>query len=426
MPSGLSSMITCDGFSSPLRRAISIGITSVALNFPVRNVFVTSLICHITSSLTIIRYINTTTCDAYMTNVYGENFRRMIEFKQRESRDNLEIAFDCLNKFDNPASVLDVFKLLSKISLDKAKREAQEKYERGEIDRSKIDDEIRKNNKIMSKRTIERAFKTLVVYGSVQKNANKYSITKKGERELMFKQFAQGYGNMSLNGLMDLTFPTLNTLDKNLHKLVEIFGVYVIYALQEATRLIVAYRSGQEEHWHSSYFGDVSNFKDGKFREGQLVNSWIKDVFNPWYMLNIFLAAVSNSDERKGSEDNTKKEKTLIEQRIKQYKNENLPQIIDVDSIRNMHRSSKIIPSTLDLMFKRISEVSENSGNKSQSIDIISERFHPIKIRSHYSGDTLLYEPDSEEIEKLKNSLKKQYPLYFERLQKIDESFYSK
>ena len=76
-------------------------------------------------------------------------------------------------------------------------------------------------------------------------------------------------------------------------------------------------------------------------------------------------------------------------------------------------------------MLRRISEVSENSGNKCQSIDIISKHFHQIKIRSHY-GDTLLNEPDPERIEKLKNSLKKQYPFYFELLQKIDESFYSK
>jgi hypothetical protein len=85
----------------------------------------------------------------------------------------------------------------------------------------------------------------------------------------------------------------------------------------------------------------------------------------------------------------------------------------------------KITPSTLDLMFRRFSEVSENSGNKSQSVDIISKHFRQIKITSHY-GDTILYEPDSERIEKLKNSLKKQYPLYCELLQKIDESFYSK
>src|ERR1700739_2836795 len=132
---------------------------------------------------------------------------------------------------------------------------------------------------------------------------------------------------MSLNGLMDLSFPTINTLDKNLDRLVEIFGVYVVYALIEATRLIVTNKSGQDE-WHSSYFGDPSNFKDGKFREGKLVNNWIKDVFDPWHMLNIFLTAVSNSDDGNGADDNTKKEKTLIHQRIEQYQNENLPQIV--------------------------------------------------------------------------------------------------
>jgi len=81
-----------------------------------------------------------------------------------------------------------------------------------------------------------------------------------------------------------------------------------------------------------------------------------------------------------------------------------------------MHGRGKITPSTLDLMLRRISEVSENSGiNGSRSIDIISKHFHHLKIRSEYD-DTLLYEPDSEMIEKLKNSLKKQYPLYCECL----------
>src|SRR5215831_9072259 len=111
----------------------------------------------------------------------------------------------------------------------------------------------------------------------------------------------------------------------------------------------------------------------------------MKDLFNPWHMLNIFLTAVLNSDERKSLQNNTKKEKTLVEHRIKQYQNENFPQIVDVDSIRNTPVGDKITPSTLDLMFQRISEVSENSGiNKSQSIDIISKHFHHIKIRSHY------------------------------------------
>lgn len=363
-----------------------------------------------------------------MTNVTSiEKFRRMVDYKQGESKDNLEIVFDCINEFGNPVSAREILQRLDKIFLDTAKRDAQEKYERGEIVHSYIDKHIRKNKKRISLRTVQRALKTLVTYGSVQKSADRYSITDTGRRELRFRQFTQSYGTMSLNGLMDLNFPTLNTLDKNLDKLMKIFGIYVVYALMEATRHIVTNKSSSEEHWHSDYFEDASNFKDGKFREGQLVNSWIKDLFNPWHMLNIFLTAVLNSDERKSSENNTKKEKTLIEHRIKQYQNENFPQIVDVDSIHNTPAGDKITPSTLDLMFQRISEVSENSDvNKSQRLDIISKHFHHIKIRSHYSGDTLLYEPDSERIEKLKNSLKKQYPVYCELLQKIDESFYSK
>jgi repressor of nif and glnA expression len=78
-----------------------------------------------------------------------------------------------------------------------ARQDTQEKYEGG---RGHIDKYINKNNKKISKRTVQRALKTLVAYGSVRKSANKYSITKRGERELMFKQFARGYGIMSLNG----------------------------------------------------------------------------------------------------------------------------------------------------------------------------------------------------------------------------------
>lgn len=79
------------------------------------------------------------------------------------------------------------------------------------------------------------------------------------------------------------------------------------------------------------------------------------------------------------------------------------------------------------MMLRRISEMLGNSDSKtSKDVDIISNHFHYIKIRSHYGSDDLLYELDSERLEKLKNCLKKQYPLYCECLQKIDESFYSR
>src|SRR5215472_7787004 len=129
-----------------------------------------------------------------MTNVTWEKFTHMVEYKRRESKDNLEIIFDCINEFDNPVSAKEILQRLDKIFLDTAKRDAQEKYERGEIMRSGIDKYISKNKKRISLRTVQRALNTLGIYGSVQESAKKYSITKKGQRELMFKQFAQGYG----------------------------------------------------------------------------------------------------------------------------------------------------------------------------------------------------------------------------------------
>jgi hypothetical protein len=97
---------------------------------------------------------------------------------------------------------------------------------------------------------------------------------------------------MSLNGLMDLSFPTMNTLDKNLDKLVKIFGVYVVYALIEVVRLIMNNKNSQEKHWHSSYFGDASNFEGRKFREGKFVNSLDKRRFRSMAYVEYF----SNGD----------------------------------------------------------------------------------------------------------------------------------
>jgi hypothetical protein len=117
---------------------------------------------------------------------------------------------------------------------------------------------------------------------------------------------------------MDFDFPTMDTLDRNLMRLVEIFGIYVVYALIEATRLI-------------------TDNKEGKFREGSLVNIWIKDVFNPWYMLNMFLTAISNSkNDEKVGRNNAKRQEILMKQRLQEYNDLSL-QIngIPIESILN-------------------------------------------------------------------------------------------
>jgi hypothetical protein len=340
-----------------------------------------------------------------MTDVRFDKSALMIKKKQKQLEDNLSQILDILSRSDNPLSSREIFQ--------KNKTETT----KGEKDPGGIYEYKDNSTKNMSLRTIQRGLKVLYTNGSVQKSNNKYTITKVGRRELMFKQFAQGYGTMSLNGLMDLSFPTINTLDNNLGRLVEIFGVYVVYALIEATRLIMGSKRGTEEYWYSA------NLKSGKSREAKLFNSWIKDVFNPWHMLNIFLTAVSNSDDSKGPHNKSKREKTLIKQRIAQYPIENTSQMIRVNSFLNpKYNNESNEYCTLDLMFQRLSEISGNSDIKYYQ-DLFKQRsFHFYKIRCSYSDDQLLYEPDCE---KLKDSLRKQFPLYCERLLKIDKLFYS-
>jgi hypothetical protein len=290
-------------------------------------------------------------------------------------------------------------------------------------------------------RSVQRWLAVLVKKGFVDRNQNRYSLSIRGKREIQFRAFARSYGSIALNNIMNCHFPTLNTLEENITKLVEIFGTYVVYCLIEAARLITADKNNEEEHWNSSYFGADYNFKDGKFREGKLVNSWIKDIFSPWHMLNLFLTAISNqSDNEKSvagkiSDD----EGTLLHQYLKDYEKDNLlrPSGISVDSIINNDNKNKekdkVPATTLDLMLKRAASIPPQcfagGYNNEKSLDILMQNkklYHFFKIRTAYNEGSLLYELNSEKIKELKDALGKVFPLRYKCLEKTDDFFYSK
>jgi hypothetical protein len=251
----------------------------------------------------------------------------MIRYKQTQSKSNQDSIVYALEEFDKPVSSNDVKLYLDQKALQNATLVANQKYSNSEISSKQIPEYIHKNNNSMNLRTVQRWLRTLVNQGFVDKKNNKYSLSVTGKREIQFRQFAQGYGGIALKYIMDCHFPTINTLDKNLEQLVEIFGTYVVYCLIEAARLITANKNNNEEHWHSDYFGAPSNFKEGKFRERRLINSWIKDIFDPWQMLNLFLTAVSNTvqDSNDKSRDiSIKDEETILEEHYKQCEKYNL------------------------------------------------------------------------------------------------------
>jgi hypothetical protein len=111
--------------------------------------------------------------------------------------------------------------------------------------------------------------------------------------------------------------------------------------------------------------------KEGKFREAKLVISWIKDVFNPCQMLNLFLTCVSNvssNQERLVNSIGYDKNKTALNDYHKHYGEYDLPHTITFDSVvqnddkeKNNQPASLPPPVTaLDLMFKHASSITSS------------------------------------------------------------------
>jgi hypothetical protein len=86
---------------------------------------------------------------------------------------------------------------------------------------------------------------------------------------------------------------------------------------------------------------------------------------------------------------------------------------VSIESVLNPKINSPepdVPPSTLDLVIQRVSDLYNIKRSKETSNRNKYLRY--FNIRSPWYDDAnLLYEPTSETISKLKNSLKKQYPL---------------
>jgi hypothetical protein len=378
-----------------------------------------------------------------MTHVEKEKIRAMLNYKHLESENNSEIILSALYDLSRLVSSTEIEQYIRQNALKKAKDEAERKYSNAEITSSEIDRYIAKNSKTMDLRTIQRWLSKFARTGLVENKNNKYLLSEEGKRHLQFREFTRSYGLVALNHLMNCYFPTLYTLDQNLKKLVEIFGTYVIYCLIEAMRLVTSNKTNNEEHWHSSYFEGASNFRNGKFKEGKFVDSWINDVFSPWHMLNLFLVSISNANKKsvKNKPIDQDEEETILQEYSKHYKGFDLSKIsgIPIDSIlptnNKKKENTKIAYSTaLDLLFSRVAETSDLSQfaidhNYKMPLDALIQNkqiYHFLKIRNQYNENHPLYELNSEKIEELKNSLKKQYPLYYKCLRNTDDYFYRK
>jgi DNA-binding transcriptional ArsR family regulator len=370
----------------------------------------------------------------------SDQIRGMIDYRHMQSNKNIEFILNALqelNKNKGPVSSREIEQFLS----EKKREEVQSIYNNCMLTFDQSSRQVKKISKSMVYRTVQRHLSVLVGRGLVTKKDNKYILSSTGKREIQFRNFASGYGNMALNNIMNCHFPTVSTLEDNVVRLIPIFGIYIVYCLIEAVRLIAANDNSQRGHWHSYYFGNSSNFsKDGEFKEEKLVSSWIKDVFNPWQMLNLFLTAISNVEEgsmkKEKGDDNAKQEIAL--DKYREYYGELTisPRMTFLSNTSN-NSARRVItpaPTTLDLALYRgfslhNSRSHRHSPNNKTTLGSLMDQninqMFKLLIDYGYQGK-LLYEVNNEKVLELKKILEKRYPRFFSQLQKTDEYFYSK
>jgi hypothetical protein len=146
-------------------------------------------------------------------------------------------------------------------------------------------DVIKNTGKSLGLRQIQRILEKLerdTIVGKMP-YSHKYFILDKNKESVRY--FADIFGVAILNSIMTLHFPTIYTMKHNLKKLVEIFGLYVVYCFLEAARPI------EKKAKSSSTKNDMSKKND------MLSYSVVKNIFDPHNMYLYFLSAIKNQVE---------------------------------------------------------------------------------------------------------------------------------
>jgi hypothetical protein len=248
-----------------------------------------------------------------------------------------------------------------------------------------------------SDRTILRTIQKMVKRGMMQEYPhNLYSLT--NEVESNIKYHAPQFGGFALANLMGIHWPTLFPLEANLKKLVEIFGVFLLYCFIEAARRV-------------ENVGDKKKLKDIWNEKDDLSRSWIQNVFSSMNMYEYFLATFQNQpSDREAMENN---------QRFVKDHGKYGPSIQDLYTDKRFHFLTEVYG-------RETKELPQISFYKKELEDK-EEEYKPEKLLSEYDYERYVaYELPEAKIKRLSQALKDAYPNLYSKLLEARASFFGK
>ncbi len=171
------------------------------------------------------------------------------------------------------AQTRDVVTYLNK----EARQIAKAEYENGMIVNDRKEKLIVRLSPL--RETVARKLRKLHARDSIGKDGRQYFIADKTKADARY--VPSTFGAVCLESLFREHFPMIDYLGDNLSKLIQIFGLYVVYCLIEAAR-------------PSDYFNNKEAHLMTKSEKDELTLSYIRQVFDPLLMYKYFLTALKN------------------------------------------------------------------------------------------------------------------------------------
>ncbi len=145
----------------------------------------------------------------------------------------------------------------------------------------------------MTRETIQRKLKEMVNESSIKKDNGKYSLTELALSILRYFNPDSGrqFGNILLNALLQLHFPTIEDFKTSVKKLIEILGFYLLWMLIESCRPV---KIQNNDKYIENRTKDI------------LTEKWFKQALNHQTLLNAFISTVTNQyndDQREEYKD---------------------------------------------------------------------------------------------------------------------------
>jgi len=262
-----------------------------------------------------------------------------------------------------------------------AKKIAENEFEKGFIGVKEKENIFEKNT--IARETIQRKLKEMVNEGLINKDNGMYSLSEVALSDLRYFNPDSGshFGNLLLNELLKLHYPTIDDFQTNIKKLVEILGFYMLYLLTESCKPI--------------NYQNKDKYIENKTKD-IITQRWFEKALNHQNLLNAFISSVTNQYNEEQRKEYFEKHHKIIDE------NHGYFEYIKVDDLNENEIKNQELIHILDPM---------------SSSDFTLKRFYALSSKEEYkkyrTTSNPLYEIKQHTIDQIQNILIDSFPDYY-------------